>query len=56
MQEPIKVDLSDPNNADTQKFLNLIDPLLWNAFITKVKDTANKKSLYELFEELLAGR
>ena len=56
MEKPIKVDLSDPSNPDTIKFFNMLDPLLWSSFVTKVKDTSNKKSVYELFEELLEGR
>lgn len=56
MQKKLEVDLSDPSNEDTIKFLNLIDPLLWSAFVSKVKNTDNKKSIQELFEELLEGR
>jgi len=56
MQKPLKVDLGDSRNQDTQQFLNLLDPLLWSTFITKVKDTANKKSIFELLEELLEGK
>ena len=56
MSKEIRVKIDDPNDEGTQKFLNLLDPILWSVFINKVKDMDNTKTIYDLFDELVEGR
>ena len=54
--EDIRITLSDPNDPGTEKFSNLVDPVLLSVFIERLKDPNEKRSLNELVEALLEGR
>ena len=52
----ITPDLKDPQNADNKRFANLLDLQSLNTFLKLVADPNEKRSLDELFYELLLGR
>lgn len=54
--EDIIITLADPNDIGTEKFANIVDPVLLSIFIERLQDPNEKRSLDELVQALLEGR
>lgn len=56
VEERIEPDLVDSMKEDNKNLSNLMDPLRWIKFIKDTQNTEDKRSLNEMFEELIKGR
>ncbi|MDC1300007.1 hypothetical protein N8Z24_00715 [bacterium] len=52
----LTITLSNPREEGTEKFSNLVDPVLLSIFIERIQDADDKRSIEELVEALLEGR
>ena len=54
--ENIEINFNDDRDEGLEKFARLVDPILINLFVERVKSTDNKKTIQELLEDWLEGR
>lgn len=55
VEKRIEPDLIDSTKEDNKQFTNLFDPLRWNKLIHDFNNLEDKRSLGEMFKELVEG-